>query len=93
MAHRHPGWKEGDDWPPTVTSAFVESGGERLVLDPLAPPDDATEVWKKLDDHPPTAGVVLMPDHVRDIDIFVRRYGLKAFGPMFFFPDDVPKSN
>jgi hypothetical protein len=89
---RHPGWKEGDDWPPVVTSTFVESRGERLVLDPLAPPDDAMEVWKRLDDRPPTAAVVLMPDHVRDIDVFVRRFGLKAFGPMFFFPDDVPKS-
>ena len=88
----HPGWKEGDDWPPVVTSTFVESRGERLVLDPLAPPGDAVEVWKKLDDRPPTAAVVLIPDHVRDIDVFVRRYGLRPFGPMFFFPDDVPKS-
>lgn len=89
---RHPGWKEGDDWPPIVTSTFVESRGERLVLDPLAPPADATDVWKRLDDHPPTSAVVLMPDHVRDIDVFARRYQLRSFGPMFFFPDDAPKT-
>ena len=89
---KHPGWKEDDDWPRVVTSTFVESRGERVVLDPLAPPSDATEVWKKLDDHPPTAAVVLMPDHVRDIDVFARRYQLRAFGPMFFFPDDAPKA-
>ena len=89
---RHPGWKEGDDWPPVVTSPFVESRGERLVLDPLAPPDDATEFWKRLDAHPPTAAVVLLPDHVRDIDKFVARYHARPFGPMFFFRDDIPKT-
>lgn len=33
-----------------------------------------------------------MPDHVRDIDLFVRRYGARGYGPMFFFPEDVPKT-
>jgi hypothetical protein len=33
-----------------------------------------------------------MPDHVRDVDMFVRRYKAKPFGPMFFFPDQVPNS-
>jgi len=88
----HPGWKPGSDWESVVTSTFVESGGERLVLDPLAPPEGAVEVWKRLDDHPPTVGVVLMPDHVRDIDKFVRRYNVRAFGPMFFFRDDIPQT-
>ncbi len=89
---RHPFWKPGDDWEPVVTSTFVESGGERLVLDPLAPPEDATEVWKRLDQRPPTVGVVLLPDHVRDIDKFVQRYHVRAYGPMFFFRDDIPKT-
>jgi hypothetical protein len=88
----HPGWKPGSDWEPIVTSTFVESGGEKLVLDPLAPPENATEVWKRLDDRPPTIGVVLMPDHVRDIDKFVRRYHVRAFGPLFFFRDDIPQT-
>jgi hypothetical protein len=33
-----------------------------------------------------------MPDHVRDVDVFVRRYGARGFGPLFYFPDDVPKN-
>jgi len=75
-----------------VTSTFVESRGERLVLDPLAPTLDNIGLWERLDQYPPTAAVVLMPDHVRDIDLFVRRYGARPFGPMFFFPDDIPKT-
>src|SRR5713226_4423688 len=88
----HPRWKPDADWQPVVTSTYVESGGERLVLDPLAPPSDAVEVWKRLDERPPTVAVVLLPDHVRDVDLFVRRYGARPFGPMFFFPDDVPRT-
>src|SRR5438128_7759382 len=41
----HPGWKPNQGWEPLVASTCVESGGEMLVLDPLAPPDDAAEVW------------------------------------------------
>jgi hypothetical protein len=89
----HPGWKQGDDWEPVVTSTFVESRGERLVLDPLSPPADASEVWKRLDAYPPKIAVVLMPDHIRDIDKFVNRYGVHPYGPMFFFRDDIPKSD
>jgi hypothetical protein len=75
-----------------VTSTFVESAGERYVLDPLAPTLDSIGLWERLEKNPPTAAVVLMPDHVRDIDLFVRRYNARAFGPMFFFPDDVPNT-
>jgi hypothetical protein len=89
---RHPFWAEGDDWQPVVTSTFVESGGERYVLDPLSPALDNIGLWERLDRSPPTAAAVLMPDHVRDIDLFVRRYGARPYGPMFFFPDDVPNS-
>src|SRR6266849_8327377 len=88
----HPGWKPDADWQPVVTSTFVESGVERLVLDPLAPPTNAVEVWKRLDERPPTAAVVLLPDHVRDVDQFVDRYHVRAFGPLFFFRDDIPRT-
>ncbi len=88
--HHH--WKPGDDWQPIVTSTYVESGGERLVLDPLVPKTDATELWKRLDDRPPTVAAVLIADHVRDVDEFVRRYRARAFGPRLFYPDDVPKT-
>jgi glyoxylase-like metal-dependent hydrolase (beta-lactamase superfamily II) len=45
-----------------------------------------------LDAAPPTVVVVLKPDHVRDVDLFVRRYGARAFGPWLFYPHDVPRS-
>jgi hypothetical protein len=35
--------------------------GEILVLDALAPPLAATELWQRLDARPPTAAVVLNP--------------------------------
>jgi glyoxylase-like metal-dependent hydrolase (beta-lactamase superfamily II) len=88
----HPHWKPGQGWEPMVTSTCVESGGEVLVLDPLAPPDDATEVWERLDARRPTAVVVLKPDHVRDVDKFARRYGARAFGPDRFLRDDIPET-
>jgi glyoxylase-like metal-dependent hydrolase (beta-lactamase superfamily II) len=47
-------------------------------------------VWKRLDARPPTAIVVLKPDHVRDVDVFVPRYGVPAFGPGLFFRYDTP---
>jgi hypothetical protein len=87
----HPEWAPHLSWPPTVTSTVVESGGEVAVLDPLAPPDDA-EVWARLDARPPTLAVVLKPDHVRDVDLFVRRYGARAYGPALFWRDDVPET-
>jgi hypothetical protein len=88
----HPDWKEGLDWEPLVTSTCVESGGEVAVLDPIAPSDDADEVWARLDDRPPTIVVVLKPDHVRDVDLFVRRYGARAFGPRLFWRDNIPET-
>jgi glyoxylase-like metal-dependent hydrolase (beta-lactamase superfamily II) len=90
---KHPHWQPEFDWQPLVTCTCVESGGETLVLDPLAPPDDATEVWQRLDARPPTAIVVLKPDHVRDVDLFVRRYGCSAFGPDRFCKGDVPETD
>jgi hypothetical protein len=33
---------------------------------------------------------VLKPDHVRDVDVVVRRYGARAFGPSLFWRHDIP---
>ena len=88
--HHH--WKPGDDWQPIVTSVYVESGGERWVLDAIVPKTPATELWKRLDERPPTMAGVVIADHVRDIDKFVRRYHVRPFGPRLFWPDDVPKT-
>jgi hypothetical protein len=88
----HPAWTPEKAWRPQVTSTCVASGGEVAVLDPLAPPEDAEEIWARLDAHPPTLAVVLKPDHVRDVDLFVRRYGARAFGPALFWRDDIPET-
>jgi hypothetical protein len=88
----HPAWRPGLDWEPLVTSTCGESGGEILALDPLAPPAES-DVWQRLDARPPTAVVILKPDHVRDVDLFVRRYGARAFGPRLFWRDDIPETD
>jgi hypothetical protein len=89
---RHPAWDPGADWDPLVASTCVAADGETVVLDPLAPREDAAAVWERLDARPPTAAVVLKPDHVRDVDLFVRRYGARAYGPSLFWRDDVPEA-
>ncbi|MDX6591825.1 MAG: Metallo-beta-lactamase superfamily [Gaiellales bacterium] len=61
-----------------------------ILLDPLAPPPEATEVGTRLDANPPTAIAILKPDHVRDVDLFTRRYGARPFGPFLFWRDDIP---
>lgn len=88
----HPDWREGLDWEPAVSSFCVESRGQAVVLDPLAPHPRAQEVWARLDGRRPTAAIVLKPDHVRDVDLFVRWYGVSAYGPNVFFPGDIPKT-
>ena len=88
----HPHWKPGQGWDRMVASTCVESRGETPILDPLAPPDGSTAVWHRLDARPPSAVVVLKPDHVRDVDLFVRRYHARAFGPRLFFRHDIPET-
>jgi hypothetical protein len=87
----HPDWRPGSDWEPEVTSVAVESGGVSLVLDPLAPPPGAREVWDRLEALAPSVVVVLKPDHVRDVDLFVRWYGARAYGPFLFWRGDAPR--
>ena len=88
----YPDWREGLGWGPVVASTCVESGGEVALLDPLAPPDDAQEIWDRLDARPPSLVVVLKPDHVRDVDLFVRRYDARAYGPDVFHRGDIPET-
>jgi glyoxylase-like metal-dependent hydrolase (beta-lactamase superfamily II) len=88
----YPDWRPEAGWPEMVTSTCVESGGEVAVLDALAPPDDAAEIWERLDARPPTMAVVLKPDHVRDVDLFVRRYGARAYGPWLFWRSNIPET-
>jgi glyoxylase-like metal-dependent hydrolase (beta-lactamase superfamily II) len=87
----YPDWRPGLGWGPTVNSTCVESGREVALLDPIAPPENS-EVWARLDAKPPTLVVVLKPDHVRDVDLFVRRYEVRAFGPSLFWRTNVPET-
>jgi glyoxylase-like metal-dependent hydrolase (beta-lactamase superfamily II) len=86
----YPDWRPEAGWEPTVASTCVAAGGEVALLDPIAPPAEATEVWERLDANPPTMVVVLKPDHVRDVDLFVQRYGARAFGPWLFWRSNIP---
>jgi hypothetical protein len=88
----HPDWAEGNDWDPEVSSFAVESRGSRLLLDPLAPPPGAREAWERIEAHRADTLVVMKPDHVRDVDLFVRWYGARAYGPQLFWRDDVPRT-
>jgi len=87
----YPDWRPGVGWGPTVWSTYVASRGEVAVLDPLAPPE-GSEVWRRLDEQPPTLAVVLKPDHVRDVDLIVERYGARPFGPWLFWRENIPKT-
>jgi hypothetical protein len=89
----HPAWQEGNDWEPEVSSFVVESRGVVVALDPLAPPPTERAVWDRLAARPPDVVVVLKPDHVRDVDLFVRWYGARAFGPSLFWRHDVPHTD
>jgi glyoxylase-like metal-dependent hydrolase (beta-lactamase superfamily II) len=88
----HPDWDASEAWPPRVTSTVVESGGEVVVIDPLAPAAEAEGIWARLDATPPTLAVVLKPDHIRDVDLFVRRYRAKGYGPWLFLRGNVPET-
>src|SRR3954466_9874540 len=87
----YPGWHEGAGWPEFVTSTCVESGGEMAVLDPLAPPEGSGG-WGRLDARPPAMAGGLKPAHVRDVDLFVRRYGTRGFGPWLFERQNIPET-
>ncbi len=88
----HPSWREGADWPAEVASFAVRSRDAALLLDPLAPPPSAREAWNRIEALAPETVVVLKPDHVRDVDLFVRWYGAAAYGPQLYWRDDVPET-
>jgi hypothetical protein len=89
--HRHWEWKDGDDWEPEVSSVVVTSGGETILLDPLAPPaTTGAEVYRRLDATRPTRIVILKPDHVRDVTLFSHWYNIPAHGPWLYWKGDAP---
>ncbi len=89
----HHDWSPGQGWDPLVASTVVESRGEVVLIDPILPMDEAPELWERLDQTKPTAVAVLKPDHVRDVDAFVGRYAVPAYGPSLFFKEDIPRTD
>jgi hypothetical protein len=85
-------WREGVDWEPEVSSFVVQSRDETVLLDPLAPPPRAHQVYARLDANRPTTIVVLKPDHVRDVDVFAHWYGAAAYGPDLFWGGEAPRT-
>jgi glyoxylase-like metal-dependent hydrolase (beta-lactamase superfamily II) len=88
----YPDWRPEVGWEQVVSSTCVECGGEVAVLDPLVPEAGAGELWSRLDARPPTLAIVLKPDHVRDVDAIVRRYGIPAYGPWLFWRTNIPET-
>jgi hypothetical protein len=89
----HPEWQPGrSDWSGPVSSFAYAGGGEVVLVDALAPPEDALAFWERLEHQPPTALVVMKPDHVRSVDLFAERYGVRAYGPDVFHRTDVPET-
>jgi hypothetical protein len=88
----YPDWRPGVGWGPAVASTCAETAGEVVLVDPLLPWGVADEVWARLDERPPTVVAILKPDHVRDVDAVVGRYGSRAFGPSLFWRHDIPET-
>ena len=72
-----------------INSGVTRSVYAHAITDQIS---SAAEVWDRLDARPPTLVVVLKPDHVRDVDTFVRRYDARAFGPALFWRTDIPET-
>ena len=85
----HPDWAPHVAWQPPVTSTVAETGGEVVLIDPLAPPD-GHDAWARLDARPPTVVAILKPDHVRDVTLFSHWYDIPAHGPWLYWKGDAP---
>jgi hypothetical protein len=68
----------------------VVSNGVSLLLDPLAPHPSVSAVYNRI--AKVDAIVILKPDHVRDVDLFARWYGARAYGPFLFWGGEAPKT-
>jgi len=88
----HPDWREGLGWNRRVASFAYAVDGGTVLVDALAPPGEADELWSRLEREPPRAFVVMKPDHVRSVDLFVERYRVPAYGPGVFHRTDVPRT-
>src|SRR4051812_686294 len=86
----HPDWEGGNDWEPGGAPFAARPRAPALLLAPPAPPPGARGVGERIEERDPEAVVILKPAHVRDVALFVRWYGARAYGPYLFWRDDIP---
>ena len=76
----HPEWHQGLGWEADVWCYLVETGDVTLVVDPLLPPGDEREIWRRLDAARRLAVVLTQAAHVRNAGDVARRYGVAVWG-------------
>jgi Metallo-beta-lactamase superfamily len=79
-AARHPEWTPGLGWDADVWCYLVRTEDVVLVVDPLLPPGDEREIWRRLDAAPRLAVVLTQAAHARDAGDVARRYGVAVWG-------------
>jgi Metallo-beta-lactamase superfamily len=79
-ATSHPEWRPGLGWDADVWCYLVETEDVVLVVDPLLPPGDEREIWRRLDSASRLAVVLTQAAHVRSAGDVARRYGVAVWG-------------
>jgi hypothetical protein len=82
---RHPDWRDGYNWSPSVGCFYVEAPDATLVVDPLVPEDEAERFWTALDRDVEQRGLpvaVLLTEaaHSRSAGEVAARYGAGVWG-------------
>jgi len=73
----HPEWREGEEWPETVSSYAIDDGEQLLLFDPLAVP---SEIEARAADRRP-AIVLTAPWHERDTQSLLERLEAHVYAP------------
>ena len=89
----HPGWRPGDDWDQEVACAAIVRDEEFVLVDPLAPEDDAERFWRAVDrdveHHGPPHVVLTVAWHARSAAEIANRYpGTRVW--VYGDPEGVP---
>ena len=71
---QHPRWRPGQDSGAGCGVDLRGVRGRETRSGSACSSLRAVEAWNRLDARTPTAVVILRPDHVRDVDLFVNRY-------------------
>src|SRR4051812_9321189 len=80
---RHPEWHPGE-FGAEVAAFAVDAGDDLLLIDPIVPEDDSSELLDLLDrlaDGRTTSSLITIGYHVRDAEQLAKRYGGAICGP------------